>query len=143
MCSIGGRYALPVADAPADFRFPRAHRLSGAKAFTAAFDHKLRKNIGPITVIAKPNGLSHNRLGLSVPRRVGNAVRRNRVKRLLREAYRLNRHGWPTGYDLVIAVRPHPTMELADYARLLGQGVEQVDRESQRRLRRDAERGAP
>ena len=50
--------------------------------------------------------VSGSRLGLSVSRKVGGAVRRNRVKRLLREAFRLNQHRMSTGYDLVAYPRP-------------------------------------
>jgi ribonuclease P protein component len=39
-----------------------------------------------------PNGLSLNRLGITASARVGNSVKRNRVKRLLREFFRLNAH---------------------------------------------------
>lgn len=51
------------------------------------------------------NGLPHARLGLSVSRKVGNAVFRNRWKRLLREAFRLMRDRLPVGLDLVIVPR--------------------------------------
>jgi ribonuclease P protein component len=52
------------------------------------------------------NRLSGSRLGISVPRKVGNAVRRNRIKRIVREAFRLHREVFPQGSDIVFAVRP-------------------------------------
>jgi ribonuclease P protein component len=70
-------------------------------------------------IYAKPNDLSHCRLGISISRKVGTAPKRNRIKRLLREAFRLLQHDVPAGYDLVIVVRPHDTAILADYQRML------------------------
>ncbi len=127
--------------APSGYRFPRSHRLSGKLAFAAVFDARVRKNVGPLGVAGRLNGLPHNRLGLSVSRRVGNAVRRNRMKRLLREAFRLNQHAWPTGMDLVVVVRPHQPQGLGDYARMLGMAVESLSRELRRRERRAVEQG--
>jgi ribonuclease P protein component len=69
--------------------------------------------------LARPNGLGHPRLGLTVPRRVGKAVRRNRLKRLLREAFRLNQHELPQGMDYVVLVRPHRPKHRAWYERML------------------------
>jgi ribonuclease P protein component len=60
----------------------------------------------PVLVVqACANGLGHSRLGLSVSRRVGNAVLRNRWKRLIREAFRLHRAELPRGLDLVVRPR--------------------------------------
>jgi ribonuclease P protein component len=50
---------------------------------------------------------------------VGPAVRRNRVKRLLRESIRLMGHDLPGGFDLIIVVRPHMPMKLAEYQHFL------------------------
>lgn len=46
-----------------------------------------------------------NRLGLTVSVKLGGAVTRNRIKRLLREAYRLNEDSFRSGFDLVIVAR--------------------------------------
>jgi ribonuclease P protein component len=48
------------------------------------------------------------RLGTTASRRVGNAVVRNRAKRLVREAFRQTRDLWPPGLDLVVIVRRAP-----------------------------------
>lgn len=66
-----------------------------------------------LTLWVLPNGLSHPRLGLIVGRKYGGAVQRNRFKRLLREAFRLQQHELPAGFDLVCAPRPGTTADLA------------------------------
>lgn len=68
---------------------------------------------------AKPNELGYPRLGLSTSRKVGTAPRRNRIRRLLREAFRHLQHDLPAGYDLLIVVRPHEPLTLAEYQKLL------------------------
>lgn len=102
------------------YAFPRSHRLAGKRQFESVFEAKTRQSRGPIAIFAKPNGLRHVRIGLSVSRSVGTAPRRNRIKRLLREAFRLMQHDLPAGYDLVVVVRPHEPLILAEYQRLLG-----------------------
>ena len=56
--------------------------------------------------------LGHLRVGLSVSRKIGNAVQRNRFKRLYREAFRLSRAELPTGLDLVMLPRSTREPEL-------------------------------
>lgn len=99
--------------------YRREDRLEHAREYRAAYDGKCKKSAGPIAVFACRNGLDRPRLGLSVGRRVGNAVTRNRCKRLVREAFRLHKHELPAGTDLVVAVRPHPLRRLAYYERTL------------------------
>ena len=84
------------------------HRLTHALEFRAVYDAKLKAPSGPIVVFAKPNQLGHLRLGLSVGRRVGGAVTRNRIKRRLRDAFRAVAADWPhdsPGLDLVLVAR--------------------------------------
>ena len=99
--------------------YPKSHRLGGKLQFSAVFDAKVKETRGPLAVYSLPNERGHPRLGISISRRVGNAVRRNRIKRLLREAFRIHQHDLPGGYDLVIVVRPHEPLILAEYQKLM------------------------
>jgi len=111
------------------YTFPRKMRLSGRSAFSAVYSARCRKVQGPIVVHGRPNDLAHLRLGLSLSRRVGNAVARNRIKRLLRESFRHLQHDLPGGYDLVIVVRPHEPLSLATYQHLLHRAVLGIHRQ--------------
>ncbi len=118
--------------------FRRRHRLSGERAFRTVYQARCRKNAGPLSVHGKPNGLKHLRLGLSIGRRVGNSVYRNRIKRLLRESFRMLQHDWPASYDIVIVVHPHQTLTLAEYQRLLFRGIKGQHTEWQKRQKKSA-----
>ena len=89
-----------------DQRFQSHERINAPADFRRAFERKRSASDASIIVYGVENGLDHARLGLSVSKkRVRKAVARNRVKRLLREAFRLNKAEMPVGVDLVIVPR--------------------------------------
>ncbi|MBT8486643.1 MAG: ribonuclease P protein component [Phycisphaerales bacterium] len=113
-------------------------RVRNAPGFRAAYDAGVSVRTGPLVVYAcpaPPGVVDGPRLGLSVPRRVGNAVRRNRVKRRLREAFRLERPDLPRGYDLVVNVRPHVPLTVPEYRQRLMRAAETLDQRWTKRLR--------
>ncbi len=58
-----------------------------------------------VSVYFRPNGLPCNRLGITAGKKQGNAVERNRIKRIFRASYRLNELSFPIGYDIVFVGR--------------------------------------
>ena len=89
-----------------DRRFLREHHIRRGADFRRAYGRRCTVSDDLLVVFAAPNDLPYPRLGLSVSRRVGKAVVRNRWKRLIREAFRLSRQRLPAGVDLVVIPRP-------------------------------------
>lgn len=129
------------------------HRLSHARQFQAVFGGRLKKTAGPITLFCIPNDLPHPRLGLSIGRRVGGAVVRARLKRHLREAFRLLQHELPasgpnaahprdaepiraTHYDYVLSSQEHEELTLEEYTTIVRDLAAAAHREWERRARR-------
>jgi ribonuclease P protein component len=83
-------------------RFRAEERIRKQADFDRVYGARLFAADDVLVVNGAPNGLAHARLGLSVSKRVGNAVVRNRWKRLIREAFRLSREQIPAGIDLVV-----------------------------------------
>jgi ribonuclease P protein component len=87
-------------------RFLPHYRLRSNADFQRVYDRRCSASDGLLLIFVVKNGLSHPRLGLSVSRKIGGAVVRNRWKRLLREAFRLSRTELPEGLDIVAIPRP-------------------------------------
>jgi ribonuclease P protein component len=95
------------------YRFRPHEHLRRPADFQRVYDRRRSVSDDWLIVYACENGLDHLRLGLSVSRKVGGAVQRNRLRRLYREAFRLTRHEMPVGLDLVLIPRraEPPTLE--------------------------------
>ena len=92
-------------------RFPKRMRLVSAKQFERVFAGRVSASDSWIVLYGAANDVGHTRLGLTVPRRIGGAVQRNRWKRLLREAFRLQQNELPA-LDLVCIPRTNTPPEL-------------------------------
>lgn len=105
-----------MSDAPVQRRrrrFSARQRVRGRRDFARAYAAGRRLSDARITLWAAENGLNYARLGLAVGRRHGGASRRNRLKRVLREAFRLSQHDLPVGLDLICVPRPGGDITLA------------------------------
>jgi len=96
--------------------FPKAVRLLGRGEFRRVYEEGQRRSTSLCAIFCRPNGLPQTRLGITASARLGGAVVRNRVKRRLREVFRLHRAGIPGGWDIVLNPReamakvPFPTL---------------------------------
>ena len=92
---------------PQRLRFGRAARIKQARDFARIKQRGERIAIG--CLIANWQALptaARSRVGVVTTKRLGNAVARNRARRLIREMFRLHQHDFATGVDLVLVARP-------------------------------------
>lgn len=82
-------------------RFPKNARITCADEFRRVKDEGVRFRSSRITVAAASG--NRRRLGVAVSRRVGNAAQRNRIKRVIKEAFRCNQGSFPCGDCVVVA----------------------------------------
>lgn len=115
-------------------RFSPQQRLRSRTDFRRVYERRCVVSDERLVLYACESAGRWTRLGLSVSRKVGNAVRRNRWKRLLREAFRQSQHELPCGIDLVLIPRAQP----GDPPRLaeLIQAVRDLAQRAGRRLHR-------
>ena len=112
------------------FSFDKSRRLTQPAQFERVYSNGKSMHRGPVRIHALANECRHHRLGLSVPRRAGNAVRRNRFKRLFREAFRHLPQADDCGYDLVITLRAHQPYPLIRYQDMLQEAIRRMSQTS-------------
>lgn len=93
---------------------PKNRRLVSNRQFKAVLDRRRRVGDALLTLWVAENRCDHARVGVSVGKSCGNAVVRNRLKRLLREAFRLSQEQIPDGYDYVLMISANTARKLRD-----------------------------
>ncbi|XHF24064.1 ribonuclease P protein component [Corallococcus exercitus] len=88
-----------------DERFPKALRLLQRREFLEVQEGGQKIPSDCLLALVQRNSRAHSRVGLTVSSKVGNAVVRARLRRLLRELFRKQRGQWPPGLDVVLVVR--------------------------------------
>ena len=80
--------------------------LKDAKVFSKMYKKGVRVGHSFAVAYYSSNRRPYNRFGITVGKKVGGAVERNRAKRIIRAAYRKNELLLPIGYDIIIVARP-------------------------------------
>ena len=91
---------------PSNQRFLKREHLRLRRDFARVLGGKCKAADAVLVVYAAKNDLPFSRIGVSVSKRIGNAVRRHYVKRRIREAFRKNKTDLPRGLDIVCVARP-------------------------------------
>lgn len=87
-------------------RFSRSERVKKNGDIQILFKKGKRVSTDGAKLFVLPTGRGINRIAFTLPRNYGNAVQRNRSKRLSREAYRRLKSDLKTGYDMVLLTYP-------------------------------------
>ena len=88
-----------------EFGLPKGRIIRKTGEFDRVYRSGQRFRGNGFVVIVLPSNQAESRLGISVQRKAGNAVRRNRIKRLVREVFRLRRELFPLSSDIVVTIR--------------------------------------
>lgn len=97
-------------------RFPKSARVRRRPQFLRVQEHGRKASAGPLLALALSRGEGETRLGVTVSKKVGNAVTRNRIRRRVRELFRKGRGMLPRGLDVVVVARRGASE--ADFAEL-------------------------
>jgi ribonuclease P protein component len=107
---------------------PRECRIVSRAEYDAVYREAKRRSSRQFTLFLRPNGLPISRFGWSIKKALGNAVRRNRIRRRLREILRLHRGEIAGGWDVVIHARS--SVGTAEFAPLATELVKLIPREA-------------
>ena len=102
-------------------------RVTKKKDFDAIYASTQCRRTKNLTIHARQNGEGLTRLGLSVPKKIGNAVIRNSVKRKVREAFRHVYDSMPIGYDIVVTFHNDGDLKREAYEELLVSVLREYD----------------
>ncbi len=86
--------------------FPKEARLRKRREFNTVYRMGCKKNTPHFLLLVLDNSSGSCRLGVTVSKKVGNAIVRNRVKRVIREFFRSNRHRFIQPVDLSVIAKP-------------------------------------
>ena len=108
--------------------FRKSEHLRSGADFARVYALRCVARTAHLTVFAAPHPSDLVRVGFSVSKKHGNAVIRNRLKRLLREAFRLSRHELPRGLDLVLIPVDARNTKLGEFQDALVRAVTKLAR---------------
>ncbi len=107
--------------------FPKDARILKRNEYRAIQRSSLRVVTDHFIIYARRRRSTRHRIGITVSKKVGNAVVRNRVKRAVRESFRLNQSALPQDLDLVlVARRGRPVESFAQTVEQLVSGANQL-----------------
>lgn len=83
----------------------KINTLKNSRQFRSVYDGGNSISTKFLVIFYKPNGYPYNRVGISTTKKLGNSVKRNRVKRIIKENYRANADKIKVGYDFIFLAR--------------------------------------
>jgi len=85
--------------------FRRAEKVTNKSNYRIIYEQGVRRSSRFFTIVTCGNSNGVKRLGITVTKKTGNAVFRNRTKRLIREFFRRNKDLFPEGHDVVVMAK--------------------------------------
>lgn len=104
-----GGTGLPSEPPRSRFAYPARFRLRRTADYERVYRSGRQRSSPHFTCHCLANDLGYSRFGITIKASVGSAVRRNRIKRRVRELIRLHREEFPAGWDVIL----HPKLDVA------------------------------
>lgn len=114
------------------FRFTKQQHLRKGIDFERVYTRKCRGGDDALLIFADKNDVGTTRVGLSVSKKHGSAVLRNRLKRVLREAFRLSQFSLPVGLDIILIPKNASAIRLDQVQECLSQTLPYLSRKLNR-----------